>query len=364
MAMKLALVGLGTWAEQGHLPVYLGPCLRNHVNVVALCSRDITKARQWCERFHIPKAFAVFADMLEEARPDLVAVTTPDSAHTDYVIAALAHGCHVLVEKPLAASLEECQRIIEAAARADRRVITLFHKRADPLWHEARQRIRSGQYGALQMGVASIQNPLQVPAGGYFQSPLAANSDPNWFLGTHFYDLVRYMTGLDPVSVSARAWRKVLPEKGVDTLDAVKADVLFAGSEHQTPASVSFMLSWNLPDPSTALTKQAMQLHFEQGELDLDGTRRGFSEYGPGQYRDVNPYFMRQTGSGVAGYGAGFLEEAVLSLVDEGYVPSVPLPGLEDAWWASALAEAIAQSVRSDRLVSVAPPPSGQSEQE
>ena len=306
---------------------------------------------------------AVMTNCIDRSAPGSVDdVTVPDKI--DGIPLQDCPFCGHKVEKPLATSLEECQRIIEVAARVDRRVITLFHKRADPLWHEARQRIRSGQYGALQMGMASIQNPLQVPAGGYFQSPFADSSDPNWFLGTHFYDLVRYMTGLDPVSVSARAWRKVLPEKGVDTLDAVKADVLFAGAEQQAPASVSFMLSWNLPDPSTALTKQAMQLHFEQGELDLDGTRRGFSEYAPGQYRDVNPYFMRQTGSGVAGYGSGFLEEAVLSLVDGGYVPSVPLPGLEDAWWASALAEAIGQSAREGQVVAVTPPPADEMQQE
>lgn len=357
MTRRLALVGLGTWAEQGHLPVYQGPTLRSHVEVVALCSRDLSKARQWCERFGIGEAFDNFTDMLETARPDLVAVTTPDSAHTDYVVAALEHGCDVLVEKPLATSLADCERILKASESAGRTLITLFHKRADPLWNEARQRIRSGQYGALQMGMASIQNPLSVPAGGYFSSPLATSSDPNWFLGTHFYDLLRYMTGLDPIKVNASAYSKVLPEQGVDTLDAVKADIVFGGSGEGPLASMSVMLSWNLPNPSTALTKQAMQLHFEYGELDLDGTRRGFSEYGQGQFRDVNPYFMQQTGNRLTGYGASFLEEATLSLLMEGYETSIPMPDLNDAWWASALAQAVEESCDQGREVWVKKPP-------
>lgn len=360
MTRRLALVGLGTWAEQGHLPVYLGPVLSPHLEVVALCSRDIAKAQQWCDRFGIARAFDDFTHMLVTARPELVAVTTPDSAHTHYVVTALEHGCDVLVEKPLATSLEDCERILRAADKAARKVITLFHKRADPLWHEARQRILSGQYGALQMGVASIQNPLSVPAGGYFSSPLASSSDPNWFLGTHFYDLLRYMTGLDPVKVSASSYRKVLPEQGVDTLDAVKADIFFGDGGKEPLASVSVMLSWNLPNPSIALTKQAMQLHFEYGELDLDGTRRGFSEYGQGQYREVNPYFMQQTGSRLTGYGAGFLEEATLSLVLDGYETSVPMPDLGDAWWASALAQAVEDSCDQRQEVIVRKPPASQ----
>lgn len=353
MTARLALVGLGTWAAQGHLPVYQGYRLSPMLDVVGLCSRDSAKAREWSQRFGVPQAFSDFSQMLAEAKPDIVAITTPDHAHTDYVVSALEAGCHVLVEKPLTMDLDECRQIIDAASRNDRQVLTLFHKRADPLWAEARRRILAGHYGALQMGVASIQNPLSVPAGGYFKSELAASSSPNWFLGTHFYDLVRYMTGCNPVEVRAHAHRKVLPQHGVDTLDAIKADVLFQSPGADAEISLSFLLSWNLPDPSTSLTKQAMQLHFEQGELDLDGTRRGFGEYAPGQYRDLNPFFMRETAQGPVGYGAGYLEEAVLSLVLPGYQASVPLATIEDAWWATAVADAVDESVRANRPVPV-----------
>lgn len=345
MKARLALVGLGTWAAQGHLPVYQGPRLASYLEVAGLCSRDLSRAKAWCQRFGVAKGYDDFAAMLAEIQPNLVAVTTPDHAHTEYVVMALEAGAHVLVEKPLALSWDDCQRIDQAAKSSHRQVLTLFHKRSDPLWAEARQRILAGQYGHLQMALASIQNPLAVPAGGYFSSELAAQSSPNWFLGTHFYDLLRYMTGCDPVEVRAYGHRKVLPEHGVDTLDSVKADVLFQRPGQHEVASISLMLSWNLPDPSTSLTKQAMQLHFERGELELDGTRRGFAEFGVGQYRDVNPYFMRSTDQGLQGYGASYLEDAIYSLLMDDYRPSVPLADLADAWWATALASAVDQSL-------------------
>jgi len=355
-AMKLALVGLGTWAEIGHLPVYLGRKLSGLVDVVALSSRDKAKASEWAKRFHIPYDFDDFDRMLDHSRPDILAVTTPDYAHTEYVMKALEAGCHVVVEKPLATSLEDCRKILKAAGKAKRRVITLYHKRSDPLWQEAARRVQEGWYGELQAGFATIQNPLTIPAGGYFASDFANHSDPNWFLGSHFYDLIRYISGLNPMAVNARRYEGTLTTKGLTTADAYKADFMFRRADGQE-ASVSFLLSWNLPEQVPSMTKQSMLLHFQQGELDLDGSRRGFTEHGADAYRYVNPYFMRQTPGGWAGYGVEFLEEAIKSIVDGNSQSSVVLPSLEDAWWASAMAEAVAQSCETQTVVPVSPPP-------
>ncbi|WP_020406913.1 Gfo/Idh/MocA family protein [Hahella ganghwensis] len=354
--MKLALVGLGTWAEAGHLPVYAGKKLSGQLDVIALCSRDKDKASQWAKRFHIAHAFDDFDKLLEQSRPDILAVTTPDYAHTEFVVKALNAGCHVVVEKPLATSLEDCQKILEAAGKANRRVITLYHKRSDPLWQEAARRVQEGVYGELQAGFATIQNPVTIPAGGYFASDFANHSDPNWFLGSHFYDLIRYISGLNPVAVNARRYEGTLAGKGLSTVDAYKADFMFRRADGEE-ASVSFLLSWNLPEQAPSMTKQSMLLHFQYGELDLDGTRRGFTEHGADVYRYVNPYFMRQTPGGWAGYGAEFLEEAIMSIVDENYQCSVLLPSLEDAWWASAMAEAVAKSCETESTEPVRPPP-------
>ena len=92
--------------------------------------------------------------------------------------------------------------------------------------------------------------------------------------------------------------------------------------------------------------------------LDLRADQRQ-TRQGPEGFRFVNPYFLRATPSGPAGYGAAFLEEAVLSLVDSDSPRTVALPSLEDAFWATSMAEAAAESagVRGRRPVMVLPPP-------
>lgn len=341
MKLRLGIVGLGTWAATGHLPVYQGQRLRDYAEVVALCSRDLGKATAWAERYGVAGAYDDLENLIEESRPDVIAICTPDGLHVHPTLTALAAGCDVLVEKPLADNLSGLRVVRDAVKNSGRQVITLFHKRADPLWAEAASRVSEGRYGRLQFGTATIQNPLDVPKGDYFASAMASHTEPNFFLGTHFYDLLRYITGLNPVRVLARRF-----EDGA----ALKADL-----EMTNGASVSVSCSWNLPTGLPTLTKQSMHLHFSDGEIEIDATRRGYSEHSSFGYSYVNPYFLRPTPTGPVGYGASFLEEAVLSLSGVA-APSIRLPSLDDAWWATATAVAARQSADQERVVEVHPP--------
>lgn len=350
--LQLGLVGLGTWARNGHLPVYFGPKMKPILKVTALCSRNRDKASKWSKEFGVEKFYDNFDEMIAKESLDVVAICTPDSHHSHYVLTALKNNTHVIVEKPLATSTKECSNILGRAHKVNKKVILLFHKRHDPLWREARHRVLLGKYGPLQMGFATIQNPIYVPAGDYFQSNMAMLTDSNWFLGTHFYDLLGYITGLNATAVRAHKYFGKLASIGYDVADCMKADFLFENN-----ASISICSGWNLPTDKPTLTKQAITLHFQDGELELDGTRRGFTEHSQNGYSYVNPYFMGNTLAGLQGYGAQFLEEAVLSLCDTNYVTSVEMPTGEEMWRASAMAEAAEQSAISGDLVEISPPP-------
>ncbi len=348
---RIAVVGLGTWAATGHLPVYRGRALADVVDVVALCSRDLGRARDWADRHDVEHAYDDLERLLDDVRPDLVAVCTPDHHHTDPVIRALDAGCDVIVEKPMTTDLDDARRVVEAAARSGRDVVTLLHKRADPLWAQAADDVRSGVLGPLQMGTFWMQNPMTVPAGGYFASETSAASDANWFLGSHAYDLVRFVTGLDPVSVRATRYEGALTARGLTAPDAYKAELALDGG-----ASVSVLTSWNLPEHGPTLTQQQLRLHLRDGELDLDGTRRGSVRHSTDGYAFVNPYFIRDTPHGPAGYGAELLEAAVRSIVlDE--EPLVSVPSLADAWWTTAVAQAVERAAATGAEVAVEPPP-------
>ena len=62
-----------------------------------------------------------FAALLKATRPDVAVIAGPDHLHAEQTLLALAHGCHALVEKPLATTVADARRVVEAAAASNRR---------------------------------------------------------------------------------------------------------------------------------------------------------------------------------------------------------------------------------------------------
>jgi predicted dehydrogenase len=93
------------------------------VQLIALCDNDRPKARALADRFDIPDAYTDIEDLLEADRLDAVVVATPNHLHEPHVLSAIASGVDVLCERPMALTLRGTERIINAAARAGRKVL-------------------------------------------------------------------------------------------------------------------------------------------------------------------------------------------------------------------------------------------------
>ncbi len=87
--------------------------------------------------------------MLANEPLDGVIVSTPTEHHCQPTLAALEAGCHVLVEKPIMATVEEAERVVKKVAEGDRHVLVGHHRRYYSLVHEAREIVRSGKLGRL-----------------------------------------------------------------------------------------------------------------------------------------------------------------------------------------------------------------------
>ena len=143
MSLRLAVVGCGRVAVEMHLPA-----LRQvpEVRVTALCDPDRARAERM--------AAALGGVVVTELGPaldlaDAVAVLTPPVAHADLVLAALDAGKSVLVEKPLAASLTDCDRMLASGSAA--RVMVGLNLRHHRLVQEARHFVRSGRLGRVSL---------------------------------------------------------------------------------------------------------------------------------------------------------------------------------------------------------------------
>src|SRR5438552_6959476 len=146
--LKAAIIGSGLIAKLKHIPAFHKH--RDKVHLAALCDLNIEAVRQAASSAHIPMAYADITEMLETERPDIVDICTPPKTHAKIAIQAMQAGSNVLIEKPMAQSIEECDAII-AAARENKVKVCVAH--SDLFYYpfiEARKLVREGAIGSFR----------------------------------------------------------------------------------------------------------------------------------------------------------------------------------------------------------------------
>jgi nucleoside-diphosphate-sugar epimerase/predicted dehydrogenase len=161
--MKIGLVGCGQIAYV-HVPFILKA--KGH-RLVGVCDADRGRAEALAQRFQIGRVFDNFEQLLAQ-KPDIVHVLTPPRTHAALAMQAMAAGCHVLVEKPMALSLEEADAMI-TAARTHRVKLCINHNQLfDPVILQAQQLLAKGFVGTV-VGIES-----------YYGFNLAQTSERRW----------------------------------------------------------------------------------------------------------------------------------------------------------------------------------------
>lgn len=142
--LKVAIIGCGKIADAHASQILRIP----GAEIVAVCDSEPLMARQFMDRFPVRRGFADLDELLREARPDVVHVTTPPQSHFTIAKSCLERGCHVYVEKPFTLYEEEAQRLIDYANERGLKV-TAGHD--DQFTHVARRMrslVQSGYLGA------------------------------------------------------------------------------------------------------------------------------------------------------------------------------------------------------------------------
>ncbi|NCO35519.1 MAG: hypothetical protein AUJ92_12150 [Armatimonadetes bacterium CG2_30_59_28] len=209
-----------------------------------------------------PNREAAFTDMrelLEKTQPDAVIVATSESAHREAAVVALQAGAHVLVEKPCATTVQDCDAMIAASEDSGRLLMVGHTLRFDPRYALAAHRIQNGEIGETIHAFCRRNNTVNSPARLNFSTGVLQ------FLGIHEFDWLLWSLPDKPVQVSAVAVRKKLP---VD--DTVFTTICFAGG------SVAVVeTSWALPAQITRGLHAEAQVVGTEGAIYVDGSRGG-----------------------------------------------------------------------------------------
>lgn len=162
IALRVAVIGCGQIAS-----IHLSHLLRLKLSrVVAVCDLAREQAVKMARSFNIPKVYGDLGEMLSLERPDVVHVLTPPASHAALTVQCLKAGAHVLVEKPMALSVEEADRMIAAAHEAGKMLSVDHNRLFSPPALEARRCLEAGELGEL-VSVVFFQGyglPPGVPA--------------------------------------------------------------------------------------------------------------------------------------------------------------------------------------------------------
>jgi predicted dehydrogenase len=151
VAWRVAVVGAGG-AGTEHARAYqaLGP----RVELVGVADLVPERAERLAQAVGT-RPYARLTELLERERPDVVSVCTAEYQHTEPTLEALARGCHVLCEKPLAATVADGRRMVEAARAAGRILAVDYNYRHMPAFRALREELAGGRVGRVLYGLVS-----------------------------------------------------------------------------------------------------------------------------------------------------------------------------------------------------------------
>jgi UDP-N-acetylglucosamine 3-dehydrogenase len=146
--LKVGLIGSGFIAKQKHLPAWKKSA--GKAEVVALCDPNTAQAESLAQEYSIPKVYSDFQEMISQERLDAVDICTPPRTHADLAVRSLQAGANALIEKPMAVSTAECDRIIAAARESNRKICVAHSDLFYPSFLKARELVGMGAIGEFR----------------------------------------------------------------------------------------------------------------------------------------------------------------------------------------------------------------------
>ncbi len=354
--VRVGVIGGGTWGNY-HLLAARQMEAEGKAMLVAIADEYGETAEKQAKAFGIKK-YTDYREMIQNEALDAVTIATPDHLHRTIVLYAMQNGMHVLVEKPLDLTTSGCREMVEATQAGKSLLMVDFHKRYDPYNMDVMQKVRSGQIGIPYHAYAYMEDKISVPLN--MLRNWAGHSSPFWFIGVHKLDLVRWVTGLNPISVIATGRKGKLQAQGIDTFNSVSARIRFEGDFICT-----IDVNWIIPNQFEALVNQGLRIVGSDGIVELDGQDRGL-RYCSTQAGTLTPNLGALVSQdhllgyrSVSGYYVDPIKEFLTNvsfLKSGGELEQLDgrYPSGRDGLWATLTAEAVQMSINENRPVELA----------
>ena len=197
------IVGLGSLAINEILPAF-AKCEKS--KVIAFVSGHADKAYKLAQRYGVSSKniynYENYDSLKDNPEIDIVYVVLPNGMHAEYTVRALQAGKHVLTEKPMANTPDECRHMVDAARKADRKLMVAYRCRYEPHNQEAIRIAHSKELGPTQMILADAGFPIGDPGQWRLKKKMAGGGSL-MDIGIYALNACRYLTGEEPTQVNA-----------------------------------------------------------------------------------------------------------------------------------------------------------------
>lgn len=325
-----AVIGTGIYGEV-HVRTYKAD---PRTELISIWSRSSERAEKIGKKYNCDYTTDL-KEIANDDRIEIVSIATPDFAHTEAAVKMLEAGKHVLLEKPMATSVKECEQIIEAynqqkSSCPELKLMLNFHNRWYPPIAEAKRIIDKGDIGKIVTFYAKLSDRIEVATEWL---SWAGQSGPEWFLLPHTVDLARWLTGKQKVkSVFALGKKGVLQSKGVDCYDAVQVQVQFENT------IAAFESSWILPSSWRNIIEFKLDVLGSEGKIGIDGDKEGI-EIATNKYK--TPFVLDSITE----------EEPIRYFIDCVANDKSPDATAQDGLEVTRIIEAIVESLKENKIV-------------
>lgn len=230
--------------------------------LVGICDVNQERLHAQCEKLHC-RPFTDYRELVERDDVDAVSICLPEANHVGASVDCAQRGKHILLEKPLATSLEDCDRILEAVAGSGVTFTVGHLLRFDPKYAQAYEYVRSGGIGNIVQVKAQRNGMISAGYGA------GRGTSVMFHVGIHDVDLMLWFADDSPIRVSAEKADGVLGSLGTE--DAVLSTVKF-----RKGAIGSVGASWVLNDRLGSGVNASMEIIGDKGYISIDlGAERG-----------------------------------------------------------------------------------------
>ena len=200
MSLGWGIIGTGGFAGSATAPAI--QALGERGSLVAVVSRDQGRADAFAAQHGARRGYTEYADLLRDRDVDIIYISTPNAQHAEQALAAARAGKHVLCEKPLALTVADARRMVEAFETAGLKLGTHFQTRHHTAFVEAKRLLEQRAIGdviLMQIEVSSGANPFR----SWRADPALAGLGSINNIAVHPFDLLRYLLGSEVKEVTA-----------------------------------------------------------------------------------------------------------------------------------------------------------------